>query len=194
MLVQALWEVLRVARVVGFERGALFWARLIAEPVWWVFLLSSSVMQSRKGCNNRALTHNQKGVWDMNEFVFVKWMVPWIKSFVKPWDLSSITGFSFSSFLWKAIHWAYHFLSIFLINPNLVFYVHLYTSIELVCFSSERLLFDISCFHIFVCLLINQSSNKWQLHNSFSLFLVKHYFYKSQFFWNVFVYLKMDPI
>jgi hypothetical protein len=40
-------------------------------------------------------------MWKINEFVFVKWMGTWIKSFVNPQGIISISSFCFSFFLSK---------------------------------------------------------------------------------------------
>lgn len=56
---------------------------------------------STEGCDNTALTHDPKGMWEMNEFVFVKRMGLWIKSSVKPRDIISIPDFFFFSFVLK---------------------------------------------------------------------------------------------
>lgn len=102
VFIQARCKSRRVARAVELreERKVLFWELLITNPALWVFLVLPSLL-STKACNNTALTHNQKGMWKINEFVFIKWMGPWIKSFVKPQDIISIPGFCFSSFLLK---------------------------------------------------------------------------------------------
>lgn len=91
-----------VARAVEWreESKVSFWELLVTNPALWVFLVLPSLL-STKACNDIALTHNQKGMWKINEFIFVKWMGPWIKSFVKPRDIISIPGFCFSSFLLK---------------------------------------------------------------------------------------------
>lgn len=130
--------------------------RSYSENCWLPTPLFPSLL-STKACNNIALTHNQKGMWRINEFVFVKWLGPWIKSFVKPRDINSIPGFCFSSFLSKGYSLSLSLSQdFFLITINSVFYVQLYTSIELLCFPLERLLFEISHCRISVCLLINQ--------------------------------------
>lgn len=80
-------------------RGPL-WAQLITRHVLVALPLLPSLL-STEGWDNTALTHDPKGTWEMNEFVFVKRMGPWIKSSVKPRDTISIPGFCFFSFLLK---------------------------------------------------------------------------------------------
>lgn len=102
VFIQARCKGRRVARAVELreESEVLFWELLITNPTLWVFLVPPSLL-SAKACNNIALTHNQKGMWKINLFLVVKWMDPWIKSFIKLWDIISIPGFCFSSFLLK---------------------------------------------------------------------------------------------
>lgn len=63
------------------------------------------------------------------------------------------------SLFWKDIPWGYHFLRVFfffLITLTIVFYIQLQTSVELLCFPPERLLFGISHCGLSVYWLINQ--------------------------------------